>query len=47
MAGLNHAERAELGALSEAEACGMGGVEGKCRESAQKHDCEGRVPCGD
>ncbi len=44
-AGLNTAERAELGALSAAEACGMRGVAVKCMDIAQNPDCEGRVPC--
>ncbi len=45
IAGLNHAETSELGALSAAEACGMRGVAVKCIEIAQNPDCEGSVPC--
>ncbi len=45
IAGLNPAEPSELGALSAAEACGMGGVAVKCIDIAQNPDCEGSVPC--
>ncbi len=45
MAGIHPAEPSELGALSAAEACGMGGVAVKCIVSAQNPDCEGSVPC--
>ncbi len=45
MAGLNPDGPSELGALSAAEACGMGGVAVKCIDIAQNPDCEGSVPC--
>ncbi len=45
MAGLNAAERSDLGALSAAEACGMRGVAVKCIDIAQNPDREGSVPC--
>ncbi len=45
MGGLNPAGPSELGALSEAEACGMRGVAVKCIDIAQNPDCEGSVPC--
>ncbi len=45
IAGLNPAERSELGALRAAEACGMRGVAVKCIDSAQNPDCEGSGPC--
>ncbi len=45
MEGQTPAKRAELGALSAAEACGMRGVAVKCIDFAQNPDCEGSVPC--
>ncbi len=44
MAGVNHGEPSELGALSAAEACGMRGVAVKCIDIAQNSDCEGSIP---
>ncbi len=44
-AGLKPAEPSELGALREAEACGMRGVAVKCIDIEQNAECEGSVPC--